>query len=154
MKKLSDLVENEVGKNTKFNTLKSKVHNSKINQCNTDKKNLEKKIGDNDKKMPDTSDLLSTTVLYTKINKVENKISNTSSSVTIKNLIKKSVKLTIKFLIMLTTQEFNKLKSENFASRLKQANLVTKTDFDDKLTSSNRKITSNKKKKHLEIQKH
>ena len=146
MKKLSDLVENEVGKNTKFNTLKAKVHNSKINQCNTDKKNLEKKIGDNDKKMPDTSDLLSTTVLYTKINKVENKISNTSSSVTIKNLIKKSVKLTIKFLIMLTTQEFNKLKSENFASRLKQANLVTKTDFDDKLTSSNRKITSNKKR--------
>ena len=96
--------------------------------------------------MPDASDLLSTTVLYSKINKVENKISNTSSSVTIKNLIKKSVKLTIKFLIMLTTQEFNKLKSENFASRLKQANLVTKTDFDDKLTSSNRKITSNKKK--------
>ena len=53
MKKLSDLVENEVGKNTKFNTLKAKVHNSKINQCNADKKNLEKKIGDNDKKMPD-----------------------------------------------------------------------------------------------------
>ena len=47
---------------------------------------------------------------------------------------------------MLTTQEFNKLKSENFTSRLKQANLVTKTDFDNKLTSSNRKITSNKKK--------
>ena len=54
---------------------------------------------------------------------------------------------------MLTTQDINKLKSENFASRLKQANLVTKTDFDNKLTSSNRKITSNKKK-HLEIQKH
>ena len=46
---------------------------------------------------------------------------------------------------MLTTQDINKLKSENFASRLKQANLVTKTDFDNKLTSSNRKITSNKK---------
>ena len=30
-----------------------------------------------------------------------------------------------------TTQEFNKLTSENFAARLKQANLATKTDVDD-----------------------
>ena len=29
------------------------------------------------------------------------------------------------------TQEFNKLTSENFAARLKQANLATKTDVDD-----------------------
>ena len=43
---------------------------------------------------------------------------------------------------MITTPEFNKLTSENFAARLKQANLasnsdivnfVNKTDFDDKL---------------------
>ena len=33
----------------------------------------------------------------------------------------------------LTTQEFNKLTSENFAARLKQANLVNKTDFNNKL---------------------
>ena len=31
------------------------------------------------------------------------------------------------------TLEFNKLTAENFAASLKQANLVTKTDFDDKL---------------------
>ena len=30
----------------------------------------------------------------------------------------------------ITTPEFNKLTSENFAARLKQANLVTKTEFD------------------------
>ena len=35
-----------------------------------------------------------------------------------------------------------------FAARLKQANLVTKTDFDDKLKSLNQKINSNKTK-HL-----
>ena len=29
--------------------------------------------------------------------------------------------------------KFNKLTAENFAARLKPANLVTKTDFDDKL---------------------
>ena len=34
----------------------------------------------------------------------------------------------------MTTPEFNKLTSENFAARLKQANLVTKTEFDNKLT--------------------
>ena len=30
----------------------------------------------------------------------------------------------------ITTQEFNKLKSENFAARLKQANLAIKFDID------------------------
>ena len=44
----------------------------------------------------------------------------------------------------ITTPEFNKLTTENFAARLKQANLITKTDFDNKLTSLNRKSTSNK----------
>ena len=35
--------------------------------------------------------------------------------------------------------------------KLKQANLVRKTDFDNKLISFNRKITSNKTK-YLEVQ--
>ena len=38
------------------------------------------------------------------------------------------------------------MNSRNFAARLAQANLVTKTDFDAKLSSLNRKITSNKTK--------
>ena len=37
----------------------------------------------------------------------------------------------------ITTPEFNKLIGENFAARLKQANLVTKADFDDELKSLN-----------------
>ena len=52
-KKLSDVVDNEVIKNTKFITLKAKVNNLEkkipdgtsliqINQYNTDKQNLEK----------------------------------------------------------------------------------------------------------------
>ena len=44
----------------------------------------------------------------------------------------------------ITTPEFNKLTAEHFTARLKQANLVTKTDFANKLTSLNKKITSNK----------
>ena len=55
LKILSDVVDNEVVKNTKFNTLKTKVNSleKKIpdantlihrNKCNTDKQNLEKKM--------------------------------------------------------------------------------------------------------------
>ena len=60
-KKLSDVVDNEAVKNTKFITLNTKVNNLKkkipdatalihINQYDTDKQTLEKKIGDVDKK--------------------------------------------------------------------------------------------------------
>ena len=52
----------------------------------------------------------------------------------------------------ITTLEFNKLSAESFAARLKQVNLLTKTDSDNKLTSFNKRITSNKTK-HLEVQK-
>ena len=44
----------------------------------------------------------------------------------------------------ITTPEFNKLNAENFAARLKQVNLVTKTDFHNKLTSFSKQITWNK----------
>ena len=90
LKEFNDLVDYEVVKNTKFNTLKTKVNNLNkknldaatlihINQCNTYKQNLEKKIGDVHKKIPDTSGLLTTTVLNTKISEVENKMSDTST---------------------------------------------------------------------------
>ena len=43
------------------------------------------------------------------------------------------------------------MTAEHFAARLKQANLVTKTDFDDRLKSLNQNITSNKIK-HLIVE--
>ena len=52
----------------------------------------------------------------------------------------------------ITTQNFNKLTAESFAARLKQTNLESKIEFDNKLISFNRKITSNKTK-YLEVQK-
>ena len=65
LKNLNDLIDNEVIKNTKLKTLKRKVNNLEnkipdgtalihVNQYNADKQNLEKKIGDIDKKLPDT----------------------------------------------------------------------------------------------------
>ena len=51
----------------------------------------------------------------------------------------------------ITTPECNKLTAENFATGLAHANLITKTDFDAKLSTLNRKITSNKTR-HLLVE--
>ena len=81
--------------------------------------------------MPDTSGLVTKSVLSTKNSEVENKNLDNSKYI--------------------TTQECNQLTAENFAVRLKQADLVNKNDFDNKIKSSDRRITSNKTK-HLEVQ--
>ena len=118
-----------------------------INQCKTDKQNLDKKIGDVDKKKLDTSGLVTTTVLNAKISEVENKIPDTSSLVattvptTKMREIEKKIPDHVKYV---TTQEFNNFTTRYFSARLKQANLVGKTNFGNKLISFNRKITSNK----------
>ena len=64
----------------------------------------------------------------TKINKIEKKITDHNHDKCI------------------TTPEFNKLTSKNFATRFAQANLLTKTDFDNKLSNLNQIIVSNKTK--------
>ena len=79
---------------------------------------LNVKISEVENKILDTSSLSTTTVLYTKINEVENKIPD---------LVK-----------YITTPQFNKLTAENFTARLKQADLVSKTNFDYKLISFNK----------------
>ena len=55
---------------------------------------------------------MTTTVLNIKISEVENKIPSHDKYI--------------------TTPEYNNLTAENFTARLKQVNLVTKTDFDKK----------------------
>ena len=91
-KKFSDVVDNEVVKNTKFKLLKTKVNklNKKIpdvttlihiNQYHTDKQNLEKKIGYSDKKIRDVSELVTTTVFNTKVKEGDNKIPDLSGLV-------------------------------------------------------------------------
>ena len=93
---------------------------------------LNTKISEVENKIPNTSILVTTTVLNIKISEVENKILHNCKYI--------------------TTQEFNKLIANNFATELKQTNLRNKTDFDNKLRSFNKRITSNKAK-HLEVQK-
>ena len=57
----------------------------------------------------------------------------------------------INLLIIITTPEFNELTAENVTAKLKQANLITTKDIDDKIKSLNRKINS-KKKKHTLVE--
>ena len=77
-------------------------------------------------KIPSVSSLVKKTVYGTKISELEKKLTDHKHD---------------KYI---STQDFNKLTAENFAARLAQANLITETDFDAKLSSLNRKITSNK----------
>ena len=51
----------------------------------------------------------------------------------------------------ITAPEFHTSAADVLNARLAQANLITKTDFDAKLSSLNRKITSNKSK-HLLVE--
>ena len=107
-------------------------------------------------KIQDVGGLVTTTVLNTKVSDVENKILDTSSLVTTTVLDTKIGEVENKIpdhAKYITTQEFNKLTAWNFAVRLKkQANLVSKTDFDNKLKSFHWKITSSTTK-YLEVQK-
>ena len=92
---------------------------------------LNTKISEVENKIPNTSSLVTRTVLNTKISEVEDKIPDNSK--------------------YFTTQEFSELTAENVAARLKQTDLVNKTDLDNKLTRFNIQITSYKTK-YLEVQ--
>ena len=130
----------------------------------TDKTELEKKIPDVtdfvkktkltelENKIPDVSGLATKSALTA----VENKIPGVSSLVKKTNYNTKVTEIENELPDHnhdkhITTPEFNKLTAENFAARLKQANLVTNTDFYDKLKSLNQKINSNKTK-HLLVE--
>ena len=49
----------------------------------------------------------------------------------------------------ITTPGFNTLAADIFNARLSWANLVTKADFDAKLSSLNKRVTTNKTKHFL-----
>ena len=69
----------------------------------------------------------------TKINEINNKLNNHNHD---------------KYI---DTSGFNELTADAFNVRLAQANLLTKTDFEAKLSSLNQKITKNKSK-HLLVE--
>ena len=172
--KLSDVVKNDDVKKDVYDKLVAKVDNIDTSglvlktKHDTNKSELENKI-------PDTSGLVKKTNYNTKITKMEGKIPDISGLATkteltilenkipdVINLVKKADYNTkVKEIEnklnnpdhdkYIDTQEFNKLAADVFNARLTQANLVTKTDFDTKLSSFNRKVTQNKTK-HLLVE--
>ena len=82
-------------------------------------------------KIPSITGLVKKTDYNTKIADIENKLNNHNHD---------------KYV---ATSEFNTLAADVFNVRLAQANLITKIDFDTKLSSLHRKITANKTKHFL-----
>ena len=80
--------------------------------------------------IPNVSNLVKKTDYNTKATEIENKLNNHNHDKYIDNL------------------EINKLAADVFNATLARANLITKTDFDSKLSNLNKRVTSNKTK-HL-----
>ena len=165
LSKLSNVVKNDVKKD-EYNKLVTKVDNIDTSgfvlktKYDTDKSELENKS-------PDTSSLVKKTDYNTKITEIEGKIPDISNLATktvlttvenkipsVSNLVKRTdynTKVTVienklnhnhdKYI---DNSEFNKLAVDVFNARITQANLMTKTDFDAKLSSLNRKTTKSK----------
>ena len=178
--KLSNVVKNDVVTKTEYNKLVTKVDNIDTTRFvlkikyDTDKSDLEKKIGDVDRKIPDTSGFVEKTDYSSKITKVEGKIPSisglaTNSALTaVENKIPNASNLVTKTgynrkiseienkdndhnhdKYITTTPEFNTLAASVFNTRLGQADLVIKTDFGTKLQDISKRIISNKSKYFL-----
>ena len=166
LSKLSHFLKNDVVKKDVYDKLVTKVNNIDTSgfvlktKYDTDKSELDNKI-------PDTSSLVKKTNYDAKITEIENKIPDISTSATktaltavenkipsVSILVKKTdynTKITeIENKLnnpnhdkYITTPEFNTLAADVFNARLKQGNLLKKTDFDALLSSFNIRVSAN-----------
>ena len=172
LSKLINVVKNDVVKKTVYDTLVAKVDNIDTSGL-VKKTDYNTRITEIEDKIPDSSSFVKKTDYNTKITEIEDKISDISglatktALTTVENkipsssgLVKKTdynTKITdIENILSnhnhdkyVATSEFNTLAANVFNAGLAQANLVTKTDFDAKLSSLNRKITAYKTKHFL-----
>ena len=138
---------------TKYNTDKTELENKipdasglvKKTDYNTKIIDIEGKIPDvsnlatkaelttAENKMPNVGNFVNKTDCNTKVTEIENKLNNHNHD---------------KYI---TTPEFNTFAADVFNARIARANLITKRDFDDKLSNLNSKITANKSK-HLLVE--
>ena len=167
LSKLSNAVKNDVVKKTVYDKLVAKVDNIDTSDL-VKKTDYNTKISEIEDKIPDSSSFVKKTDYNTKFTEIEGKIPDISGLATktalttvenkipsISGLVKRTDYNTKIIDIenklnnhnhdkYVATSEFNTLAADVFNARLAQANLITKTDFDAKLSSLNRKITANK----------
>ena len=170
LSKLSDVFKNDVVKKAVYGRLAVKVNNINSSEFvlktkyQTGKAVLEKniphvtnfvkktKLTELKNKIPDVSSLATQTVLTAvedKIPSVSSLIKKTNYDTNINDLEKKLTDHNYDKYI--TTPKFNTLAADVFNTTLAQVNLIAKADFDAKLPSLNRKMTSNKTK-HLLVE--
>ena len=106
------------------------------------------KLSDLENKIWDVSSLAARTALTVVENKIPIVFFQLKKQIITQKLVSLKRNLLIIIMISFTAPEFNTLGAIVFNARLAQANLITKTDFDAKLSSLNRKTSSNKTK-HL-----
>ena len=125
-------VENKI---PKVSNLATKILDNKVGNKIPDISNLATKRGLTaiENKIASISDLVKKTDYNTKITDIENKLNNHDHD---------------KYN---GTSDFNILATNIFNARLAQANLITKTDFDSRLSSFNKKNTQSKSK-HLLVE--
>ena len=172
LSKLSNVVRNDVVKKTVCDKLVAKVNNIDTSRL-VKKADYNAKITEIEDKIPDTSGLVKKTDYNSKITEIKDKTPDISGLATktalttvenkipsISGLVKKAdynTKITgIENILnnhnhdkYVDTSKFNTSAANVFNARLAQANLITKTDFDAKLSSLNRKITADKTKHFL-----
>ena len=114
---------------------------------------LNAKINQVKNEIPSITNLATTAALNAKISEAKNitpNIGNLATTTTDLTAVEYEIPDRSKYI---TSPSFNKLTAEHFTVRLKQASLaikgdivdfVKRTDFDDKLKNSNKKVTSNK----------
>ena len=167
--KLSDVVKNDVVKKDVYDYLVTKVDNIDTSRFvlktkyETDKSELENKI-------PDTSGLVKKADYDCKISEIQGKIPNVTNLATKTALTAVENKIpSISILVektdydteiteiqnklnnhnrnkYITTPKFNTLTADVFNARLSQANFVTKTTFDNTVSSLDSKIAEDKTK--------
>ena len=131
---------------TKYDTDKLELENKIPDTSGVVKKtDYDAKIADIEGKIPDVSNLVTKTELTT----VKSKIPDVSSIVNKTDYNTKITEIEKKLTHhdhgkYITTPESSTLTADVFNARLKRENLVTKTDFDNSVSSINNKIAANK----------
>ena len=159
LSKLSDVVKHYIAKKTVYDKLVAKLNDIDTSDFvlktnyQTDKTELEKKIpgvgnlvkkakpSELENEIPDLSSLAKKAALTA----VENKITVASTLVKKTDYNTKMTEIENKINNhnhdkYITTPEFDTLAADVFNARLAQANLITKTDFDAKLSRYNKKL--------------
>ena len=166
---LSNVVKNDVVKKTVLDKLVAKVDNIDTSGL-VKKTDYNAKISEIEGKIPGSSSFVKKTDYNIKITEIEGQIPDISYLATktvlttVENKIPSIIGLVEKTAYntkitdienilsnfnddkYVATSDFNTLAANVFNARLAQANLITKTDFDAKLSSLNSKITANKTK--------